>query len=146
MENIRWKQRFENFDKALCKLREFAGYVNQDERDVMQVALIGAFKFTFELGWKTLKDYLNYGGVDVSIPREVVKQAFHHGLIEDGEAWISMLEDRNILTHVYDEKIAEQAVTSIQGEYLPAIEQVYGLLQSRLDEEGTPCLDYQTTP
>ncbi len=145
MENIRWKQRFENFDRALDKLHSFADLVQKDERDVYQVAVIGAFKFTFELGWKTLKDYLNYGGIDVSIPREVIKHAFHHGLIEDGEAWIKMLEDRNILTHVYDEKIADKATESIESIYIPAIEQVHALLQSKLGEEGAPCLDSQIT-
>lgn len=145
MDTIRWKQRFENFDKALTKLNDFAGYAQKEDLDVYQVAVIGAFKFTFELGWKTLKDYLNYGGIDVSIPREVIKQAFHHGLIENGDAWIKMLEDRNILTHVYDEKIADKAIDSIESIYIPAIEQVYLLLQSKLGEEGTPCLDSRTT-
>jgi nucleotidyltransferase substrate binding protein (TIGR01987 family) len=103
-QDIRWKQRFENFDRATKKLLVFSAEEEKHGGDIHQVALIGAFKFTFELGWKTLKDYLGFSGVDVSMPRDVIKQAFHHNLIEDGQVWIDMLMDRNILSHVYDEK------------------------------------------
>jgi len=141
----RWIYRFENFDKALSKLQSFAKYVEKDDSDIFEVALIGAFKFTFELGWKTLKDYLNNGGIDVSIPREVIKQSFHHGLIEDGDAWIKMLEDRNILTHVYDEKIADKAIKSIESIYIPAIMQVHAYLKLKLKDDGILCSDSQIT-
>jgi len=143
-KEIRWKQRFENLDRALHKLQAFAEYTKKSDEDIFQVALIGAFEFTFELGWKTLKDYLKFGGINVSIPREVIKQAFHHKLIEDGETWIAMLEDRNILAHVYDDKKATEAVKSIEIHYIAAIMQVHGFLGSKLDEEDNPCLDSQT--
>lgn len=133
-QDTRWKQRLENFDKALKKLYEFAGQAEECKADIYQVALIGAFKFTFELGWKTLKDYLNYSGVDVSTPRDVIKQAFHHGLIENGETWMSMLGDRNIMSHVYDEKRAAEAVRDIQNNYIEAIEQVCNLMKTKEDE------------
>jgi len=143
-KEIRWKQRFENFDRALNKLQSFAEYTKKNNEDIFQVALIGAFGFTFELGWKTLKDYLKFGGINVSIPREVIKQAFHHKLIEDGETWIEMLEDRNILAHVYDDERANEAVKSIESHYIAAIMQVHRLLRSKLDYKDTPCLDSQT--
>jgi len=131
-QDIRWKQRFENFNRALCKLQSFAQQEKETTTDINQVALIGAFEFTFELGWKTLKDYLDFGGVQVSLPREVIKQAFHHTLIEDGETWIKMLEDRNILSHVYDEQKAYAAIQSIHTYYIPALVQAHGFLHSKL--------------
>ncbi len=132
--DIRWKQRFENFDRATEKLKAFAEEEGKFGTEIHQVALIGAFKFTFELGWKTLKDYLKYNGVDVSLPREVIKQAFRHNLIENGQMWIEMLEDRNILTHVYDEEKAGFAIINIKSGYIPAIIQVHTLLKSKLGE------------
>lgn len=124
--DIRWHQRFENLGKALNRLREaLAGIAEDPKNHLYQIALIGAFQFTFELSWKTMKDYLAYSGVDTSLPRDVLKQAFHHELIHDGQIWIDMLEDRNIMAHVYEEKAAIKAAKSILENYAPAIERVY---------------------
>lgn len=133
-QDIRWKQRFENFDRATKKLTAFAKEEKIHKTDIHQVALIGAFEFAFELGWKTLKDYLKFSGVPVSLPREIIKQSFHYHLIEDGHMWIDMLEDRNMLSHVYDEEKAISAISSIQHRYIPAILQVHALLKEKLRE------------
>jgi nucleotidyltransferase substrate binding protein (TIGR01987 family) len=124
--DIRWEQRFENFGKALLRLREALNGVRQEPNNhLYQIALIGAFQFTFELAWKTIKDYLVYNGVEVSLPRDVLKQAFHHQLLEDGQVWIDMLEDRNLMAHVYQEQAALVAGKNIRERYAPAIEQIY---------------------
>lgn len=81
--DIRWQQRFENLEKARQRLHEaLLGTALEPNNHLYQIALIGAFQFTFELSWKTMKDYLVHNGVQVSLPREVIKQAFHHGLIQ----------------------------------------------------------------
>lgn len=124
--DIRWQQRFENLDKALKRLHEAVeGTAREPNNNLYQIALIGAFQFTFELCWKTMKDYLVYNGVQVSLPRDVIKQAFHHGLIQNGQIWIDMLEDRNLMAHVYQEQAALEAGKSIREGYVPAIEQIY---------------------
>jgi nucleotidyltransferase substrate binding protein (TIGR01987 family) len=131
-EDIRWQQRFENLTKALSRLHEaLHGIAQEPKNHLYQIALIGAFQFTFELSWKTLKDYLIYNGVEVSLPREVIKQAFHHRLIEDGQIWIDMLEDRNLMAHVYQEQAALAAGKSIRERYAPAIEKAYKDLQKK---------------
>ena len=133
-QDVRWKQRFENFDRATKKLVSFAAEEEKHGSDIHQVALIGAFEFTFELGWKTLKDYLKFNGVHASLPRDVIKQAFHHHLLEDGQMWIEMLENRNILTHVYDEEKAKVSISSIKNHYITAILQAHTLLENKMDE------------
>lgn len=132
-EDIRWHQRFENLSKALLRLREaIDGVAQKPTHHLYQIALIGAFQFTFELCWKTMKDYLVYNGVEVSLPREVIKQAFHHQVIQDGDVWIRMLEDRNLMAHVYQEQAAINAGKSIREHYAPAIEHLYrDLLKKR---------------
>ena len=132
-EDIRWHQRFENLSKALGRLREaLEGIAQKPTNHLYQIALIGAFQFTFELSWKTMKDYLIYNGVEVSLPRDVIKQAFHHQLIKDGDVWIRMLEDRNLMAHVYQEQAALAAGKSIREFYAPAIEQIHkDLLKKR---------------
>ena len=131
--DIRWQQRFQNLEKARQRLHEaLQGTAREPNNHLYQIALIGAFQFTFELSWKTMKDYLVYNGVEVSLPREVIKQAFHHGLIQDGQVWIDMLEERNLMAHVYQEHAALEAGKSIRERYAPAIENVYNdLLKKR---------------
>lgn len=125
-KDIRWEQRFENLSKAFERLQEaLDGTRREPNNHLYQIALIGAFQFTFELCWKTMKDYLVYNGVSVSLPRDVIKQAFHHGLILDGQVWIDMLEDRNLMAHVYQEQAALAAGKSIRERYAPAIEQIH---------------------
>jgi nucleotidyltransferase substrate binding protein (TIGR01987 family) len=89
------------------------------------MALLLAFQLTFELSWKTMKDYLVHRGVQVSFPRDVIKQAFHHQLIRDGQVWIDMLKEHNLMAHVYQESAALEAVKNIRVRYAPAIEEIY---------------------
>ena len=131
--DIRWKQRFENLDLALTRLqRTQKAFTKTEDPDLLRIALIGAFMFTFELSWKTLKDFLNYEGIQVTFPREVIKQAFQNGLIEDGELWIKMLESRNIMSHAYDEAVAIDVSKSVLAFYLPAFEKLHQVLSDRM--------------
>jgi nucleotidyltransferase substrate binding protein (TIGR01987 family) len=38
--------------------------------------------------------------------KDATREAFGAGLIENGEAWMLMIESRNATTHTYDEKTA----------------------------------------
>ena len=128
MQDIRWKQRFENFQKAYLFLKKS---VQQGTYDELQAAgLVQSFEFSFELAWKTLKDYQILMGLSLSYPREVIKEAFKAGLINEGHLWISMLDHRNELTHRYNEEQAKRAIKLIREDYFPAIEQVYQKLKS----------------
>jgi len=132
-EDIRWQQRFENLEKALGRLHEAVeGTRVEPDNHLYQIALIASFQFTFELAWKTMKDYLIYTGVNVSLPRDVIKQAFHHQLVKDGQVWIDMLEDRNLMAHVYQEQAAIAAGKNIRERYLHPLEQIHqDLLKKR---------------
>lgn len=126
-KEIRWRQRFENFDKAYSQLH--AAILDFDKLSVLEKeGLIQRFEYTFELAWKTLKDYLESQEVEVKFPREVIKAAFHYELIQDGEAWMDMLEKRNLLAHTYDEERFNFAVKKIKEEYYEAICQVHSML------------------
>ncbi len=97
------------------------------------MATIQAFEFTIELGWKVLKDYLKFQGVkEVSLPRDVVRQAFQAQLITDGQTWIEMLEARNKTSHTYDDKQAAKIIQRIQQDFFPAFKQVHAYFQERL--------------
>lgn len=131
--DIRWKQRFENLQSAYRKLQE-AIKINEQmpENDLIKMALIKAFEMTFELSWKTMKDFLNYNGLDVKLPRDIIKQAFANDVIADGQLWIDMLEDRNLMTHTYDETRANLAISHIRENYLTGLAQLQDYLSERL--------------
>ncbi|QPN62322.1 nucleotidyltransferase substrate binding protein [Synechococcus sp. CBW1004] len=48
-------------------------------------------------------------------------QAFANGLLQDGQLWIDMLEQRNLMAHAYDVKRARQALALIQDRFAPAL-------------------------
>lgn len=128
--DIRWQQRFDNLESSYQQL-QFAVTENkaQPENQLIQVALIKIFEMTFELSWKTLQDYLKYQGIDTKTPRETIKQAFKSNIIENGELWIAMLDDRNLMVHAYNKVNALLAVEHICQRYLTGINQIYDYLR-----------------
>ena len=55
----------------------------------------------------------------------MINAAFHYELIADGEAWLGMLEHRNLLAHTHAEERFNLAVKEIKEEYYSAITQVH---------------------
>jgi nucleotidyltransferase substrate binding protein (TIGR01987 family) len=129
--DIRWKQRFENYEKALFLLREAMADI-ENLSDLEKEGAVQRFEFTVELAWKTLKDYLEHSGVALAqiTPKNVVKQAFSAKIIRDGQLWIDMLDCRNLMSHNYDEKILNQAVRKMSG-FLPALNELHDFLKQR---------------
>jgi nucleotidyltransferase substrate binding protein (TIGR01987 family) len=134
--DIRWKQRFQNFDHAFVLLREALesgpGVLSMLEKE----GVIQRFEYTFELAWKTIKDYLEEGGLVISpvTPRQVIKEAVAAKVLPDGEVWINMLDNRNLLSHTYDGSVFEQAVTAIAGHYLPAMKKLHAFFLGKIAE------------
>ncbi len=113
--DIRWKQRFANYKLAIENLTE--GLEISKPSDLEKSGIIQIFEYTFELAWKTMKDYLKEADIEVNFPREVLKTAFSYEIIEEGDTWIDMLEKRNLMSHTYDKKNSELAYTLIKNEY-----------------------------
>lgn len=107
-EEIRWKQRFKNFEKALSQLKKFIDKF-QDLNELEKQGMIQAFEYTFELGWNVLKDFLEFqGNQNIYGSRSAIQEAFRYGLIEDGEGWMEMFSARNKTSHTYNENLAEE--------------------------------------
>ena len=94
--------------------------------------VIQRFEFTFALLWKTLKIFLEYEGIDVKSPRESLKEAFRVGFIEDEETCLDMLEDRNLTSHIYDEKLSDEIYKRIKSRYVQFTEKVLRTLKDKL--------------
>ncbi|MEN9883091.1 MAG: hypothetical protein RLZZ420_308 [Bacteroidota bacterium] len=113
-EDIRWKQRFQNYGKALMLLEEAVDANRTAERELIKAGIIQYFEFTHELAWKVMKDFLEYEGMTGIVgSRSATREAFNKGLIEEGQAWMDMLETRNITVHAYDPLIITEAFEQI---------------------------------
>ncbi len=132
-KDTRWKQRLENFERAFTLLREAFEKDPAEMSDLEKEGVVQRFEYTFELAWKALKDYLDYSGVtfDQITPRAVIKEAFAARIIKDGQRWIDMLEQRNLMSHTYDRQIFETVFRSISEHYLIVLEQVFRWLKEK---------------
>jgi nucleotidyltransferase substrate binding protein (TIGR01987 family) len=131
-EDIRWKQRFINFNKAFQQLEKFVGHRELNEME--EQGLIKSFEYTYELGWKTLQDLLQEKGYKNIIgPKPVIEQSFQDGYITDGQGWMRMHNSRNLASHTYDEKTANDIIKGIRIEYFKLLKN----LQLKLEEERT---------
>ncbi|MDA8160814.1 MAG: nucleotidyltransferase substrate binding protein [Desulfobacteraceae bacterium] len=120
-QDIRWRQRFSNYQKALAQL---ANAVELSQRrplsELEQQGLVQAFEYTYEMAWNTMRDYLIHQGIsDLVGSRDTIRESFSQGLIIDGEGWMDMLVDRNRSSHTYNLAVAETIVANILTRYFP---------------------------
>lgn len=118
-QDIRWKQRFENFKKSFSLLTRYKGFDENSELE--RAGIIQIYEMTFELSWKLLKDYLESQGFVVNSPREALKQAYQSNIIDNGDIWIEALSSRNKLTYTYDEETAIIECKKIVNTFYPEI-------------------------
>ena len=130
--DIRWKQRFQNFDRAFVLLRDALENGPDTLNQLEKEGVIQRFEFSFELAWKSLKDFMEHDGfVFATItPRQVLKDAFAAKILPDGQVWIDMLDHRNLLSHTYNLSKFEEAVTAVHERYLAAFDQLHEFLQA----------------
>ncbi|MFE3869301.1 nucleotidyltransferase substrate binding protein [Flavobacterium sp. LS2P90] len=115
-EDIRWKQCFEKYLKALGQLQKFIVKGNLNELE--EQGLIQAFGFTHELAWNVMQDYFEYqGNTAITGSRDATREAFQKGLIQDGAQWMEMIKSRNQSTHTYNESIANEIRDRILNYY-----------------------------
>lgn len=133
-QDIRWQQRFNNYMRAMALLRDALAMKPLAEFSALErEGIVQRFEYCYELGWKTLKDYLEYMGVylEQSTPRFVVKKAFEANIIADGKAWIAMIEARNLMAHTYDQKAFERIVSAIKEQYFPTLDILHDFFLSK---------------
>ena len=140
-QDVRWKQRFENFKKAHAVLkRGLAVYLERELSELERGGLVQAFEFTQEFSWKVLKDYLAWqGDTEVNGSRDAYRKAFNAGLIANGDDWMQMIKARNLSGHTYDEEDSIQLVMEIADIFEPCfvqLEERFERMQQRQDSEA----------
>ncbi len=128
MSTIKNQQSLSNLEKALSRLNEALQIPNPDQLYID--GTIQRFEFSLELFWKTLKRLLATEGIETDTPKATLKEAFQIGWLHDETAWLQMLEDRNLTSHVYDETVANRIFQDIK-KYFPEMQQVFQELKMR---------------
>lgn len=113
------KTKLRNYQDVLQRLKEaIAEFTQVNSSDVVRDGLIQRFEFTYELAWKTTRDYLiDQGIVDKNSPKSVLREAFAQQLIKDELVWLEMIDDRNKTTHLYSQEEAVRIANNIVGKY-----------------------------
>lgn len=131
-KDVRWKQRFQNFEKAFLKLKEAVDMEELSELE--ENGLIQRFEFTIELCWNILKDFMEEEGVQIKLvyPKEIIREAGKVNLLDDPQTLINALTLRNELSHDYDGVLLEEAITDIRNNYYFSIEKVYLFFKDKI--------------
>jgi len=137
LPDIRWIQRFNHFNKAFSQLKEAVELSGQRELSKLEKqGLIQAFEYTHEMAWNTLKDFLEERGAQILYgSKDAAREAFKRGLIENGEAWMKMIESRNMTSHTYNEETAAAIVSAILHSYFSEFSDFQARMQKLKEEQ-----------
>lgn len=116
----------EDFRKAINRLEEV---LKLEKTEVVRDSAIKRFELCFDLAWKSIKAYAQKQGLECFSPRSCLKIAFKLNLIEYDEIWLTILEDRNLTTHMYKEEYANKIYIKL-SEYL----KLFMSLSSRIEK------------
>lgn len=138
--DIRYKQRFANYTKALEQLKKSLNYFQQemdngdeDLVEIIRTSVIKSFEFSFELAWNLMKDYAIYQGiVEVAGSRDAIREAFSMGLISEEHQmiWREMIISRNQSSHTYNESTAIDILEKIEDDYIKAFQSFWDKMKT----------------
>lgn len=124
-QDVRWRQRLENYDKALARLRKAVDIIAAEQHgssevdDLLKEGLVQRFEYTQELAWKVMKDYEEYQGyTDVQGSRDAIRRALQMGLVDDAR-WMDTIASRNLTSHCYDDEEFQAVLCQIVNDFLP---------------------------
>lgn len=128
-------KKFDNYKSNLAVLSKAP---NEDlENEFIVSGIIDKFFIQFELAWKVLKELLRYEGnhiANTGSPREIIKASYAVYEFIDEKVWLSMLKERNDMTHIYDGNEAKELVGKIIHEYIPTFCLMQEEIENRYQE------------
>jgi nucleotidyltransferase substrate binding protein (TIGR01987 family) len=125
-------KKYENFCAALLNLKDMYE-CEEPYNNVTLTGLVGLYEICFEQSWKAIKEILEYNGYSESAtgsPRTILKTAFQAGMIKDEDLWLRALQERNNVTHSYNQNIAYGIVRQAKSEFY----QMFCDLRDELEE------------
>lgn len=117
----RWIERLSTFKSALKRLVEVIELSQQRKLNQFECdSLIKRFEFSYEMAWKLMMSYEKDCGIlEIRGSKDVVRQAYCMSLIDNGDAWMEMIDARNSTSHLYDEEMASDVIDEIIHTYFP---------------------------
>jgi len=106
--------KLENLIKSLKKANQrLKEAIKASPTRMHKDATIQRFEFTFELGWKTIQTYIEDQGLECKSPKGCLREGARLEIIENLEEWFKYLKARNLIAHIYNEKMADKIYSQI---------------------------------
>ena len=127
----KWSERVKDLGNAVSRLEEAIEDSKKYKIESLKDGVIQRFEFSVELSWKTLKNYLeNEGVINITTPKQSIREAFAKEILKVPEIWIEMLNDRNLTSHIYDSSISDKIYENIVKKYFEEIKRNYEFLKN----------------
>ena len=138
MTDIRWIQRLNNYSKALQNLKSACELSKKRKLSQLEKqGLIQAFEFTYELAWKTIKEFfVSQGDVEILGSRDAFTLAFNRGLVTKGDVLMDIIKSRQRTSHTYNETQANEIYNDIIQRYSTAFEEIYNVLNKEKEKRS----------
>lgn len=157
-KDLRWEQRFSNYNKALKKLSEAIDYIKQELKkndlkieneeaedvlkEIIKEGLIQRFEYTYEMAWNVMKDYALYqGNSEIGGSRDAIRFAFATKLIENGDIWMDMIKSRIKTSHTYNVETANEIYLKIIDEYYSVFLKFHEVMEGKRTGEQQSLFD-----
>lgn len=125
------KYYFMNYEKAVLRLQEVLVEYKKNKKipltnDIYRDSVIQRFEICYELSWKALKEYMTEEGYQVeTFPKSILKAAYQNSIIHEEDIWLSMIKDRNVASHEYNEAYIVEVVERVENQYYPQFLRLY---------------------
>lgn len=124
-----WQTELGNLKRVLELLNDAVDLAQSRTLNHIELlGLIKTFDLCYELSWRALRDLLRTTDPSIRGSRDAFRVALHHGLLEDGDVWMNMVESRSQTMYVYDESVARDLSRAIASNYLPLLEELVEFL------------------
>ncbi len=132
-----FKQALEGFDYlANVDCKPLEGVLDLRLIDGLENGLVQKFEIVTEQSWKLIKAFLFIQeGIDTKTPKQAVKAYYNAGHLNEDDylLWIQALNDRNTLSHQYDEENYQQALGKMP-EYANFFKRLVKTLEEKIEQ------------
>lgn len=116
-----------DFNQAISALKEVLAV---EKNKITRDSALLRFQLCFELAWKAIKTRARDEGVECFSPKSCFQTAFQLNLVDYDESWINMVNDRNLIVHLYEEQMSDEIYERLTN-YLTLFEKLYSRLKSK---------------
>lgn len=114
-----------DFNQAITALKEVLAV---EKNKITRDSALLRFQLCFELAWKAIKIYVRNEGVECFSPKSCFQTAFQLNLVDYDDNWLNMVNDRNLIVHLYEENMADEIFGRLP-DYLALFEKLSSKLE-----------------